>query len=187
MLKYFLPDWEDRLDPKFDFEKDKYSKGHIKNPYEYDRYAHQIYIKPPYDGILVSLSVFEKKISLEENGDKVYSIRNHNNIKDYLKIKKKHNLKVMGDCGAFGYVKEKVPPPFYNVENVSEIYNSLGFDYGVSVDHLVVDYIFKKNHKNGKNEKHILTQREKNNRIEITLKNAEKFIDLHREKKYKFI
>ena len=60
-----------------------------------------------------------------------------------IKIPQGSTLEVMGDCGAFGYVKEKEPPlPFYSVENVAELYDKLGFDYGVSVDHLVVDYIF---------------------------------------------
>ena len=52
MLKYFLPDWEDRLDPDFDFKKDIFSDEHKKNPYKHDYYAHQIFNKPPYDGIL---------------------------------------------------------------------------------------------------------------------------------------
>ncbi len=27
-MKFFLPDWEDRVDPGFNFEKDEYSKEH---------------------------------------------------------------------------------------------------------------------------------------------------------------
>lgn len=155
-LKYFLPDWEDRLDPNFDFVNDEYSEEHKKNPYENDVYAHQIFKEPPYDGILFSLSVFQSKISL--NGDGVhYKIRNQTNIKNYLKIPEELSLVVMGDCGAFGYVKEKEPPPFYTVENVSNLYEKLGFDYGVSVDHLVVDYIFVRDKKTGKRKKKILS------------------------------
>ena len=141
MIRYFLPDWEDRLDPNFDFINDEYSEEHKTNPYENDVYAHQIFKEPPYDGILFSLSVFKSKISLNNNKG-IYKIRNHTNIKDYLKIPKNSNLEVMGDCGAFGYVNEKEPPlPFYSVENVAKLYHELSFDYGVAPDHLVVDNI----------------------------------------------
>ena len=185
-LKYFLPDWEDRLDPHFDFINDEYSKKHKENPYEHDVYAHQLFNKAPYDGILFSLSVFKSKISLNNNG-KSYKIRNHTNIKKYLKIPKRSTLEVMGDCGAFGYVQEEEPPqPFYSVNNVADLYNKLGFDYGVSVDHLVVDYIFIKDKKTGKKKKKVLSKKEKDRRIQITLKNAEDFLKLCKEKKYKF-
>jgi len=186
MLKYFLPDWEDRLDPDFDFIKDIFSDEHKKNPYEHDYYAHQIFNKPPYDGILVSLAIFEKKISLNRDGEK-YCIKGKDNIKDYLKIPKNTSLEVMGDCGAFGYVKEEVPPePFYSVENVAHLYDSLGFDYGVSVDHLAVDYVFINNPKTGKREKKLLSKKEKDRRIKITLDNAVKFLELHQEKHYNY-
>lgn len=184
-LKYFLPDWEDRLDPNFDFVNDKYSEKHKENPYENDIYAHQLYEKHPYDGILISLSVFQSKIFLDENS---FKIRGKSNIKDYLKIPKDSSLEVMGDCGAFGYVRERKPPlPFYSVKNVAKLYNKLGFDYGVSVDHLVVDYIFVKNKRTGKRKKKIFSQKEKDRRIKLTLKNAKKFLKLHKEKKYDFV
>ena len=186
MIKYFLPDWEDRLDPNFDFINDEYSEGHKKNPYENDVYAHQIFKEPPYDGILFSLSVFKSKISLN-NKKEIYKIRNHTSIKDYLKIPKNSNLEVMGDCGAFGYVNEKEPPlPFYSVENVAKLYHKLGFDYGVAPDHLVVDKITIKD-ENGKKKKVPLTQEEKDYRINLTLENAEKFLKLHNKKGYNYI
>jgi len=186
-LKFFLPDWEDRLDPDFDFIKDEYSDGHKKNPYEHDSYAHQLFEKPPYDGVLVSLAIFQKKISLGNNGSK-FLIRGQDTIRKFLKIPEGSNLEIMGDCGAFNYVKEKEPPkPFYTIENVTNLYDKLGFDYGVSVDHLVVDYFFIKNPKTGRREKKALSRKEKDKRIEITLKNAAKFLKLHEREKYSFI
>ena len=184
-LKYFLPDWEDRLDPEFDFINDRYSEGHKKNPFEHDIYAHQLFDTPLYDGILFSLAVFQSKIILRNGNGKTYKIRNHSNIKNYLKIPKSSSLEVMGDCGAFGYVKEKKPPKFYSVENVSNLYDKLGFDFGVSVDHLVVDYFMVKD-KNGKRKKRILSKKEKERRIKITLKNAEDFLKLHEKEQYNF-
>ena len=187
-LKYFLPDWEDRLDPDFDFVNDEYSNEHKNNPYEHDVYAHQLFESPLYDGILVSLSIFESKISLKNTNCKTYTIRNRTKIKDYLKIPNDSSLKVMGDCGAFGYVTEREPPlPFYSVENVSDLYHKFGFNYGVSVDHLAVDYVMIKDVKLGKKVKKSLSTYEKNRRIKITLKNAEEFLKIHHEKQYGFI
>jgi len=95
--------------------------------------------------------VFPFQIGLKNKNNGVYTIRDYYNIKDYLRIPKKSNLAVMGDCGAFGYITEEKPPlPFYSVKNVSRLYNNLGFDYGVSVDHLVVDYVFEKDEATGK-------------------------------------
>ncbi len=44
----------------------------------------------------------------------------------------------MGDCGAFTYVKEEVPP--VTVEEVTRFYQDAGFDYGASIDHVILDY-----------------------------------------------
>jgi hypothetical protein len=44
----------------------------------------------------------------------------------------------MGDCGAFSYAREEHPP--YSVDEVLDFYNECGFDYGISVDHVILDY-----------------------------------------------
>ena len=98
----------------------------------------------------------------------------------------KFNLEVIGDCGAFGYVREKEPPLFFSVKNVANLYNELDFDYGVSVDHLVVDYILVKDKKTGKRKKKVLSKEEKDRRIKITLKNAKEFYELHKKENYNF-
>ena len=187
MLKYFLPDWEDRLDPDFDFIGDIYSKKHKRNPYEHDVYAHQLFKEPPYDGVLFSLSVFQSKISLADGDDGGYRIRNISNIRRYLKIPPRSRIEVMGDCGAFGYVNEDSPPqPFYSVKNVANLYDKLGFDYGVSVDHLVVKYVVVKDPKTGKKERRYLTDEEKKRRVKLTLDNAREFLHYHKQQGFKF-
>lgn len=185
-LKYFLPDWEDRLDPNFDFINDTYSIGHVENPYLYDSYCHQLLTPPPYDGILISLSVFQSKMKINNNNG-IYSIRNCKNIRDYLKIPKESDLKVMGDCGAFSYVDMYEPPiSFYNTENISAIYDKLGFDFGVSIDHLAVEYILEKDKVSGKRKKRFLTEHEKEIRVKITLRNAKQFIRLYERNQFGF-
>jgi hypothetical protein len=47
-------------------------------------------------------------------------------------------LQFMGDCGAYSYKDEDEPP--YSVEEVVEFYDECGFDYGISVDHLILQY-----------------------------------------------
>ena len=44
----------------------------------------------------------------------------------------------MGDCGAFTYVREDVPP--YTVDEVIDFYESCGFDAGISLDHVIFGF-----------------------------------------------
>ena len=44
-------------------------------------------------------------------------------------------LATMGDCGAFSYISEEVPP--YSPDEVIDFYAECGFDLGVSVDHVI--------------------------------------------------
>jgi hypothetical protein len=47
-------------------------------------------------------------------------------------------IETLGDCGAFSYAREEYPP--YSVEEVVRFYDQLGFDYGISVDHVILGY-----------------------------------------------
>jgi len=47
-------------------------------------------------------------------------------------------LLTMGDCGAFAYVREERPP--FSVGEVVEYYETMGFDFGMSVDHIIFGY-----------------------------------------------
>jgi hypothetical protein len=186
-MKFFLPDWEDRVDPGFSFVEDMFSRKHDKNPYVNDVYAHQLYRSSlPYDGILTSLSIFQSKIVLQNHGSNDIGIRGFRNIKQYLKFQGNSNLEVLGDCGAFSYVSNKNPPKFFSTENVSNIYDRLGFDYGVSVDHMAISSFMIKNMETGKREKFALSQYQRERRVELTLKNAKDFLEIYKEKHYKF-
>ena len=122
-IKFFFPEWDSKTDPDYNFITHQNSEEYKSNPAKYGIYAHNILSPPPYDGILVSLKFIET--------------REIQNIIEYLKVPP--NLKIMGDCGAFSYVNEPYPP--YSVEFVAKKYDELGFDYGVSVDHIVIDFI----------------------------------------------
>ncbi len=45
---------------------------------------------------------------------------------------------MMGDCGAFSYVREPEPP--FTTEEVIDFYVDCGFDYGISVDHMILGF-----------------------------------------------
>ncbi|MEM3101677.1 MAG: tRNA-guanine transglycosylase DpdA [Candidatus Nitrosotenuis sp.] len=183
-MEYFLPDWEDRLDPNYNFETDTFSRDRSA-AYATDVYAHQIFKKPPYDGILISLAVFKDKINLMSDGNGGKQIRNFKSIKDYLRIERSSELKVMGDCGAFSYINEDFPPEDYRIDKVSDIYQALKFDYGVSVDHMIPDSVMRK--KGNKIRKINITEKQKEERRQLTLKNAKEFIKYHRKKNLDFV
>ena len=42
-----------------------------------------------------------------------------------------------GDCGAFAYVKDDVPP--YSVDEIVEFYADGQFTHGCSVDHIILN------------------------------------------------
>ncbi len=156
-MKYFIPEWDDTVDPGYDFLNDILTPG--RDTYEDEVYAHQIYSKPNYDGILVSKIIVEKtkkkKAKIEDIG-----------IHKYIRF----DGQIMGDCGAFGYIEEEIPP--YETEEILEYYENTGFNYGISIDHLIVGGFAEP----GVREK----------RYELSIKNAEDFLTQHRKKGYTF-
>lgn len=124
-MHYFIPEWDDRVDPDYDFSCDDITLD--REPYTHDVYAHEIYSKPNYDGILVSKSV------IEDNKTKKARI---SQIGIHAHVRVPRNFPVMGDCGAFNYIDEVEPP--YGTEETVDFYQNLDFDYGVSIDHLIV-------------------------------------------------
>jgi hypothetical protein len=160
-MQYFIPEWDDKVDAGYDFLQDKFSPN--RNAYKDDIYAHdqKIYAQPNYDGILVSKIVVDKRKSKRDD------IEAAGGIKKYLKF----SGEIMGDCGAFGYIKQPEPP--YNTIEILDYYERLGFNYGVSIDHLIVGPFAQP----GIREE----------RYELTLRNAEEFISKHQNVGYSFI
>ena len=157
-LRYFIPEWDDLVDPEYDFIADEHSGG--ASDWSNAVYAHQMYPSPNYDGLLVSRVVAEKsknkKARINELG-----------VHRFLRVPRE--FPVMGDCGAFGYIKEETPP--YTTEDVLDYYTRLDFDYGVSVDHLILTE----------------TEEQKLFRYDLTIANAEDFIKKHRKAKLSWV
>ena len=160
-MRYFIPEWDDRVDPDYDFVNDIVTEG--RDPYSHDVYAHEIYPTPNYDGVLISKIIVEmnktKKARIEEMG-----------VHKFIRFDDKRPI--MGDCGAFGYVDEQDPP--FNTTEILDYYQRLGFNIGVSIDHLIVG-------------KYATDIDERNRRYKLTRRNASDFISQYQKGKYSFL
>lgn len=128
-MQYFIPDWDDRVDPDYNFLTDSHSKGHTSDPLNHDAYIWDLLgiDQTPFDGVLVSIATIQRKT-------RKYSIIEDEGIHSFLGLPGK--FPVMGDCGAFSYISDPIPP--YSTSDVLKTYSELGFNFGVSIDHLVV-------------------------------------------------
>ena len=147
-LKFFLPDWDDRIDPGFDFKNERHSGG--MSSWTNEVYAHQVYAEPPYDGLLLS------RLNMEESVRKNAAILASGGVHAWYRVPKA--FPILGDCGAFGYIKDDEPP--FTSEECLEYYLKFDFSMGVSVDHVIVS----------------ATEDERQKRFDITLANAEEFL-----------
>jgi hypothetical protein len=150
-MLYFIPEWDDLVTEEYDFDEDK-DIGKKK------LYAHEMYPKPNYDGILAS------RMKLEDSKSKLKLIKELGGVHKYYKFEGP----VFGDCGAWGYIKEKDPP--FETNELMDFYEDLKFDIGVSIDHLCVPGY----------------ESEWEYRKALTLKNAESFYNRHVKKGYSF-
>jgi hypothetical protein len=174
---YFLPDWDDFLDVEYDFATDKFSSPERNTRNE----EHSIAMMRPQrlcDGVLVSLAQNLGTKGLLKRVDKISSdALAPRSVRAHFKLE--HNQWAFGDCGAFSYVNE--PKPTISVEQAVALYDLHEFDFGASVDHIPIPEI----QQNGK--KHTLTEAERRQRVRLTRRNAERFINVHRDTGANFV
>ncbi|MCR4314756.1 MAG: tRNA-guanine transglycosylase DpdA [Planctomycetes bacterium] len=126
---YIIPEWDDLVDPAYDFKNDEYSRSSDRrsDTRSVDVYAHELYGAFNYDGILVSKIIIDstkrKRKEIEARG-----------VHEYLRLPA--DYPTMGDCGAFGYINDREPP--FGTDEIIAYYEAAGFDYAVSIDHLCV-------------------------------------------------
>lgn len=137
-MKYFLPDAQDLVDPSFDFARERRSPTRLRQ--RDDLYAHEVFAGPAFDGILVSKGIVD---GFDKTGSRYTLAQRHRllreGVRNFFRLSEaKKHLTVMGDCGAFTYAAEKVPP--YSVDDVLEFYLECGFDHGISVDHVILAF-----------------------------------------------
>ena len=149
-LAYFIPDWDDQVDPDFDFTTETHSGG--TGDWSNQVYAHQLFKEPNYDGILIS------KIVAEQSKKKAERI-NRLGVHRHLRVPR--DFPIMGDCGAFGYINDYEPP--FTTNEILDYYTRLDFDFGVSIDHFAIG-----------------EEADRKRRYELTIENARDFIVEHR-------
>lgn len=178
-MKFFFPDAQDLVDPTFDFRLETRSDVRIRQ--RDDQYAHEVFARTPYDGMLVSKAIVEGH---GEEGGRYSLAQRHRLLREgahsFFRLGSRP-VQIMGDCGAFTYVKEKKPP--VTPDEVIDFYEACGFDLGVSVDHIILAY-------NAKLDRCIpgldVIPDEWRERQEITLDLGREFLERHRSRKARF-
>jgi hypothetical protein len=135
-MKFFFPDSQDLIDPGYDFQAETYADFRVRQ--RDDHYAHEVLKPAPFQGILVSKAVVDG-VGSDKSGK--YSVAQRHRLRRAgvrAFFRADPNLLFMGDCGAYSYKDDDVPP--YSVEEVVEFYAECQFDLGISVDHLVLQY-----------------------------------------------
>jgi hypothetical protein len=171
-VKFFFPDSQDQIDPSFDFVKERHSRLRVRQ--RDDRYAHEVLEPPPYQGLLVSKAMIDR-----HGGAGRYSAQQRQRfyregVRDFFRLDELSGprIETLGDCGAFTYLKDEVPP--YGTDEVISFYEQNRFDAGVSVDHLIP--AFEQDGEEGP------AQSSWQGRFDLTLELAAEFLDRHRER-----
>jgi len=179
-MKFVFPDSLDLVDPSFDFATAERSSDRVRQ--RDDQYAHEVFREVPFHGLLVSKAIVD---GLAGASSAKYTMAQRQRllregVRPFFRLSET-NLFTMGDCGAFSYVREKEPP--YTVEEVARFYANCGFDIGISVDHVILDF----------NEKYDealpgldLVPAMWRERQTITLELASQFLSLHKRERPRF-
>jgi hypothetical protein len=144
-MKFFYADSLDLVDPEFDFIAEK-SRREGRVPQRHDVYAHELMQPRPYDGLLVSKSLFRQSTGNSDGGK--YSVAQRarflrEGAARFLRfppdgVENPESFPILGDCGAFAYKDEWEPP--FTVPQIVEFYAEGRFTHGISPDHLILAY-----------------------------------------------
>ena len=175
-MKFLYSDTQDYVDPRYDFLNDRLAPGRVR--YWDDVYAHELLDTPPYDGLLIAMSAVRQADGVASSKVRYSTAEEQRMLRvgarKFLRLEgpDRDELMMMGDCGAFAYVEH--PEPAYSPEEVVDFYLDGEFTHGVSPDHVIFECDLKNPPAQELPEAH--------RRYQITLENAQKFIDLvHRE------
>ncbi len=172
-LKYFFPDSQDFVDPSFDFLTETRNEHRVRQ--RDDHYPHEIFERP-YDGILVSKAIVD---GLRGSAGKYTQAQRRRFYREQIRsfFRLPDTYQTMGDCGAFTYADMYMPP--YSVSDVVEFYEKSGFDYGISLDHIVFAFETPKSKVQGAELEECFR------RQNLTLEYAEIFLAKSKDKHYR--
>jgi hypothetical protein len=138
-MNFFFPDSHDLVDPSFDFDSER--RTYNGSRHRSQQYAHEVFDSPPYDGMLLSKAVVDgRNKSTRYNFGQVRALMD-NGVHKFLRLEatsERPRILAMGDCGSFSFVSEPEPP--FTVDEVIDFYGPCGFDYGISLDHVILGY-----------------------------------------------
>jgi len=172
-MKFLYSDTQDYVDPGYNFLEDRTSPG--RKRYWDDMYAHEMISPAPYDGLLVSMSAIRQADGVATSKVRYSTAEEQRFLRDGARKFLRYDgaqfasSMLMGDCGAFAYVEHEYPA--YQPEEVIEFYFEAGFTHGVSPDHIIFDCDLS-------NPPPTEVAESTLKRYNITLANAEKFLNL---------
>lgn len=138
-MRFFFPDSQDQIDPAFDFTAEERSP--LRTRQRDDRYLHEVLNGHVIDGLLVSKAAVDGLAGASGKYSQAQRQRLYRTgaRKFYrLDVAPGPRVQTMGDCGAFTYIRDEVPP--YTPDQVIDFYEECGFDLGISVDHVILGY-----------------------------------------------
>ena len=184
-MKFFLPDSQDMVDPSFDFEAETRAEFRVRQ--HDDLYAHEVFVDAPFDGLLVSMGIVE---SIAGTGAGRYTMSQRHRLRrigarEFFRLPSRSDtgstIELMGDCGAFSYVREEEPP--FSTVQVVDFYLDCGFDYGISVDHVILGF---KAEYDAALPRIDLVPTDWKRRQEITLERAKEFLQVCAQRRVRF-
>ena len=138
-MKFFFPDSQDQIDPGFDFTTEEHPVLRVRQ--RDDLYAHEALDGHVIDGLLVSKAIVDGTA----DGAGKYTAAQRNRlyrvgVRHFFRLERVPGptVETMGDCGAFSYRDEDIPP--VTPDQVIDFYAECGFDLGISVDHLIFGF-----------------------------------------------
>src|SRR6266487_2926439 len=125
-MRFFFPDSQDQVDPTFDFTTEERSILRVRQ--RDDLYIHEVLSGRVIDGLLVSKAIVDGvpgatgKYTLAQR-HRLYRV----GVRRFFRLDTAPGPHVltMGDCGAFTYVRDEVPP--YTPDEVIDFYYECGF------------------------------------------------------------
>jgi hypothetical protein len=138
-MKFFFPDSQDQIDPGFDFGTEEHPVLRVRQ--RDDLYAHEALNGHVIDGLLVSKAIVDGTAG----GAGKYTVAQRNRlyragVRHFFRLDQAPGpaVQTMGDCGAFSYIREDIPP--VTPDQVIDFYAECGFDLGISVDHVIFGF-----------------------------------------------
>ncbi len=180
-MKFIFADAQDTIDPNYDFINDEFSKDRVIQ--RTDKYPHEIFKKKPYDGMLISRGLLDDGVY--KSTSRAYSMAQTQRLKmeGVKRFLRYYDGEVFGDNGAFSYHKLDEPP--YNVAETVFYYEDCGFDYGMSVDHIIFEYDKRFDTDSEFDDKFKVTEKMQK-RYDITITNAREFLNECEKQKVEF-